>query len=161
MPCQTVSSSTYSVIPPVSVCVAGWLGVFYVGIHVSVHLQADCAFECLSVCLSVHLFVLSLYSSLEKHAAKCALSSPPEVARGAVRCIGKLTIRNMSMEKLFEVHVVHVTPVAAVGSLLYVLFSQMSTFMTFAFVKLQKLDTVVLKCPRVNLSQICHSLWCT
>ena len=60
-----------------------------------------------------------------------------------MRCIGKLTIRNMSMEKLFEVHVVHVTPVAAVGSLLYVLFSQM----TFAFLKLRKLGTVVLKCP--------------
>ena len=35
---------------------------------------------------------------------RCALTSPPEVARAAVRCIGKLTIRNMSMEKLFEVH---------------------------------------------------------
>lgn len=44
------------------------------------------------------------HSSLEEHAVRCALTSPPEVARGAVRCIGKLTIRNMSMEKLFEVH---------------------------------------------------------
>ena len=103
----------------------------------------------LSVCLFVcpSLLCAPSYSSLEEHAAKCALSSPPEVARGAVRCIGKLTIRNMSMEKLFEVHVVHVTPVAAVGSLLYVLFSQMSIFMTFAFLKLRKLGTVVLKCP--------------
>ena len=58
----------------------------------------------LSACLFIFLpWYVPLYSSLEEHAVRCALSSPPEVARRAVRCIGKLTIRNMSMEKLFEV----------------------------------------------------------
>ena len=57
----------------------------------------------LSDCLSIFLPWYVPHSSLEEHAVRCALSSPPEVARRAVLCIGKFTIRNMSMEKLFEV----------------------------------------------------------
>ena len=64
-----------------------------------------CMSDLLAGWLAVHFpsLVCTPYSSLEEHAVRCALYSPPEVARRAVQCIGKLTIRNMSMEKLFEV----------------------------------------------------------
>ena len=39
----------------------------------------------------------------EDHVSSTPMTSPPEVAKRAVHCIGKLTIRNMSMEKLFDV----------------------------------------------------------
>ena len=94
----------------------------------SVHLLAVGTFEFALVCPSVCSLVLPRcvpHSSLEEHAVRCALSSPPEVARRAVQCIGNLTVRNMSMEKLFEVHTytcctVHVVPIATEGSLHYV-----------------------------------------
>ena len=99
---------------------------FYADTSVSVHLLVDCTFEFVYFCLFTCPPPVWAHSSLEEHAVRCALSSPPEVARRAVQCIGKLTVRNMSMEKLFEVHTytcctVHVIPIATEGSLHYVL----------------------------------------
>ena len=121
MPCQTVSSCTYSVIPPVSVCVAGWLDVFYVGIHVSVHVQADCAVHlniCRSVCLSIRL------SSHCTAPLKSMLQSVPCPAlqrwqEGLCGALGNSPLETCQWRSFLR----YVTPVAAVGSLLYALFS--------------------------------------
>ena len=106
MPHQTVSALVL-IEPCVDIwlegCVSMYVYVCSTQRPVSVHRLADCTFAFVYPCLLLVLPRCVPHSSLEEHAVRCALSSPPEVARRAVRCIGKLTIRNMSMEKRFEV----------------------------------------------------------